>query len=44
MFMQGELNVTDHCCKMKTMDDTLWGMGHDMSDRQLALNVLHGLS
>lgn len=44
VFMQGDLNVTNYCCKMKTMADALHDLGHDVSDRQLVLNLLRGLN
>jgi hypothetical protein len=37
MFMQGELNVTDYCRKMKTMVDTLQDLGYDVFDHQLVV-------
>jgi hypothetical protein len=42
--MEGELNITDYCHKMKTMADALQDLGHDVSDRQLMLNILRGLN
>ena len=41
---QGTLFVDDFCRKMKTMADSLAGLGEPVQDRTLVLNVLRGLN
>jgi hypothetical protein len=43
-FVQGDLSVSEYCRKMKTMEDSLGDLGCPVEDRNLVLNVLHGLS
>ena len=43
-FVQGELSITDYCCRFKTMADGLAALGESVSDRTLVLNVIRGLN
>jgi hypothetical protein len=43
-FKQGDLNVSDYCCRMKGMSDDLRALGETVTDRHLILNLLHGLN
>jgi hypothetical protein len=43
-FVQGDLSVSEYCRKMKTMANSLGDLGCPVEDRNLVLNILHGLS
>jgi hypothetical protein len=43
-FVQGDLSISDYCCRLKTMADALRGFGEDIPDRTLVLNVIRGLN
>jgi hypothetical protein len=42
-FVQGDLSVNDYYWKMKGFTDSLAGLGSDVTNRILMLNVLRGL-
>ncbi|XP_014754422.1 uncharacterized protein LOC106866180 [Brachypodium distachyon] len=41
--VQGELSVLNYCSRMKELADTLRDLGSPVMDRDLVLNLLHGL-
>jgi hypothetical protein len=43
-FVQGDLSVSEYCCKTKTMANSLGDLGCPVEDRNLVLNILCGLS
>jgi hypothetical protein len=43
-FVQGDLSVSEYCCKFKTMADGLADLGSPVEDRILVLNILRGLN
>jgi hypothetical protein len=44
IFVQGDLSVSEHCRKFKTMADGLADLGSPVEDRILVLNILRGLN
>jgi hypothetical protein len=44
IFVQGDLSVSEHCRKFKTMVDGLADLGSPVEDRILVLNILRGLN
>jgi hypothetical protein len=43
-FVQGDLSVTEYCCKFKGMADALTDLGSPVDDQILILNILRGLN
>lgn len=43
-FVQGDLNISDYCRKLKTMADQLGSLGEPVLDRTLVLATLRGLN
>ncbi|XP_062201483.1 uncharacterized protein LOC133904011 [Phragmites australis] len=43
-FVQGDLTISDNCCRLKSMADALGALGEPVLDRTLVLTVLHGLN
>jgi hypothetical protein len=43
-FLQGDLSMTEYCCKFKGMADALADLGSPVNDRILVFNILHGLN
>jgi hypothetical protein len=43
-FVQGELSISDYCCRLNGMADALGDLGEVILDRTLVLVVLHGLN
>jgi hypothetical protein len=43
-FVQGDLSVTEYCCKFKGMADVLDDLGSTINDRILVLNILRSLN
>jgi hypothetical protein len=43
-FVQGNLSMTEYCCKFKAMADGLADLGSLVEDRILILNILRGLN
>ncbi|XP_072148574.1 uncharacterized protein [Setaria viridis] len=43
-FVQGDLSVTDYCCRLKAMADALDELGEPVTDRSLVINVIRGLN
>jgi hypothetical protein len=43
-FVQGDLTVSEYCCKFKNMVDALADLGSPADDRILILNILRGLN
>jgi hypothetical protein len=41
---QGDLSVHDYCCRLKRLADTLNDVGHPITDQDLVVNLLRGLS
>jgi hypothetical protein len=39
-FVQGDLSVSEYCCKFKTMADSLADLGSPVEDQILVLNIL----
>jgi hypothetical protein len=43
-FVQGDLTMSEYCCKFKNMADALADLGPPIYDRILVLNILRGLN
>jgi hypothetical protein len=43
-FFQGELSVSNYCCRLKAMADALSDLGVAILNRALVLDVLRGLN
>lgn len=43
-FVQGDLSITECCCRLKKMANDLGALGKTITDRTLVLNVIRGLS
>jgi hypothetical protein len=41
---QGDLSVGDYCCRLKSLADTLSDIGHPVTERDLVVNTVRGLS
>jgi hypothetical protein len=41
---QGDLSVHDYCCRLKRLADTLTNVGHPITDQDLVVNTMCGLS
>ncbi|XP_012701402.1 uncharacterized protein LOC105914383 [Setaria italica] len=41
---QGDLSVGDYCCRLKRLADNLTNVGHPITDQDLVVNTMHGLS
>jgi hypothetical protein len=41
---QGDLSIHDYCCHLKRLADTLVDVGHPITDQDLVVNAMRGLS